>query len=208
LVWLVPGRAGGAGGAFTGGVKRLPPVGLMLFSVELTVGDGAVVVVGVVVLEGLWDPLPPQAVNAPIETTAAMPRLAAARRLSRPSFMMQLDQHVQIATVQWSDAAAELRCWPASCVAEVQPAGMAVGAGVAVTDGVKRSCCRKSQERCGLNCRVHTRRLNGQMSPNWEFETPSIAPGRITQSLHAFRANYRSQQCGDGRSDAHVATRW
>jgi hypothetical protein len=67
----------GAGGAFTGGVKRFPPVGLMLFSV-------ADDVVGVVVLEGPLGPLPPQAVNAPIETTAAMPRLAATRRVSRP----------------------------------------------------------------------------------------------------------------------------
>jgi hypothetical protein len=71
----------GAGVAFTGGVKRLPPVGLMLFSVaDEVVGE----VVGVVVLEGPLGPLPPQAVNAPIETTAATPRLAATRRVSRP----------------------------------------------------------------------------------------------------------------------------
>jgi hypothetical protein len=70
----------GAGVAVTGGVKRLPPVGLMLFSVA----DGVVDVVGGVVLEGPPGPLPPQAVNAPIETTAAMPRLAATRRPSRP----------------------------------------------------------------------------------------------------------------------------
>jgi hypothetical protein len=49
-----PGGTFGAGVAVTGGVKRLPPVGLMLFSV----GDGAgadvvVVVVVVVVLDGL-----------------------------------------------------------------------------------------------------------------------------------------------------------
>jgi hypothetical protein len=67
----------GAGVALTGGVKRLPPVGLMLFSV----GDGALVVVGVVVLEGLWEPLPLQAVSAPIEMAAAMPIPAATRRV-------------------------------------------------------------------------------------------------------------------------------
>jgi hypothetical protein len=72
----------GAGGAFTGGVKRLPPVGLMLFSVGETL-----VVVGVVE-DGPPVPPPPQAVNVPIEMTAAMPRPAAARRVSR-RFMLQ-----------------------------------------------------------------------------------------------------------------------
>jgi hypothetical protein len=70
----------GAGGALTGGVNKLPPVGLMLFSVGVT--DGAVVVV-VVVLDGLVDSLPLQAVSAPMETKAAMPRPAATRRVSR-----------------------------------------------------------------------------------------------------------------------------
>jgi hypothetical protein len=82
----VPGMAVGAGGAFTGGVKRLPPVGLMLFSVGVT--DGAVVVVGgaldgLVVLDGLGDSLSPQAVSAPMEMKAATPRLAATRRVVR-----------------------------------------------------------------------------------------------------------------------------
>jgi hypothetical protein len=77
----------GAGGAFTGGEKRLPPVGLMLFSVGETLGDGASVVVVVVVVvgvvEGPLDPLPPQAVSAPMEMKAATPRPAAARRVNR-----------------------------------------------------------------------------------------------------------------------------
>jgi hypothetical protein len=49
-----PGGTVGAGGARTEGVKRLPPVGLMLFSVgaagALLAGAGVVVVVVVVVL--------------------------------------------------------------------------------------------------------------------------------------------------------------
>ena len=48
-----PGGTVGAGGATTGGVKRLPPVGLMLFSVgagALLGGAGVVVVVVVVVV--------------------------------------------------------------------------------------------------------------------------------------------------------------
>ncbi|MCV7136774.1 hypothetical protein H7J06_27795 [Mycobacterium hodleri] len=46
----MPGTPVGAGGALTGGLNELPPVGLMLFSVG--VADGAVVVVSVV-LDGL-----------------------------------------------------------------------------------------------------------------------------------------------------------
>ena len=74
----------GAGGAFTGGLKRLPPVGLMLFSV----GDGALVVVVVVVLDGLVDSLPPQAVSTAAEMAAAMPTEAATRRVRRLFCMM------------------------------------------------------------------------------------------------------------------------
>src|SRR3954471_5923176 len=70
----------GAGGAFTGGLKLLPPVGLMLFSVGETEG---VVVVVVVVLDGPPVPPPPQAVSALIETNAAIPRPAATRRVRR-----------------------------------------------------------------------------------------------------------------------------
>lgn len=75
----MPGIPVGAGGAFTPGLKELPPVGLRLFSVGVT--EGAVVVV--VVLDGLGDSLPPQAVSAPIETNAATPIPAATRRVSR-----------------------------------------------------------------------------------------------------------------------------
>jgi hypothetical protein len=80
----------GAGGAMTGGVNRLPPVGLRFFSVGDTdvAGDGVVVVVVVVVLDGVWLPPPPQAVKTPMETKAAMPRLAATRRVSRRFFIM------------------------------------------------------------------------------------------------------------------------
>jgi hypothetical protein len=78
----VPGMAVGAGGAFTGGVKRLPPVGLMLFSVGATLE-----VVGVVE-DGPPGWPPPQAVRTPIERAAAMPTLAATRRVIR-RFMLR-----------------------------------------------------------------------------------------------------------------------
>jgi hypothetical protein len=77
----------GAGGAFTGGVNRLPPVGLMLFSVGET--DGAVVDELGVVLEGPPDSPPPQAVNAPARMAAEMPTVAATRRVSRRFFIIQ-----------------------------------------------------------------------------------------------------------------------
>lgn len=74
---LSPGIAVGAGGALTGGVNRLPPVGLIDFSVGVTEGadddDGAVVVEGVVV-SGALSELPPHAAVRPtIATTAAPP---------------------------------------------------------------------------------------------------------------------------------------
>ena len=63
----------GAGGALTGGLKELPPVGTMPFSVGVTPG----VDVGVgVVLDGLSVSLPPQAVKAAIDTKAATPSAA------------------------------------------------------------------------------------------------------------------------------------
>jgi len=73
-----PGGTFGAGVAVTGGVKRLPPVGLMLFSVgdagALLAGASLVVVVVVVVLDGLSPPPPPHAaVSAPIAMIAAPP---------------------------------------------------------------------------------------------------------------------------------------
>jgi hypothetical protein len=83
----------GAGGALTGGVKRLPPVGLIDFSVGATGGDdGAEVVALVVVVEGVvvtgaFSPCP-QAVSPPIAMIAPMPAVAARRRASRPDFML------------------------------------------------------------------------------------------------------------------------
>jgi hypothetical protein len=67
----------GAGGALTGGVKRLPPVGLIDFSVGVTEGadDGAVVVVVVVVVDvsGAFSEPPHAAVRPTIATMAAPP---------------------------------------------------------------------------------------------------------------------------------------
>jgi hypothetical protein len=81
------------GGAFTGGVNRLPPVGLIDFSVGATGGaGGAVVVVVVVVVVGVvvcgaFSPWP-QAVKAPTAMIAPMPAVAARRRANRADFMM------------------------------------------------------------------------------------------------------------------------
>jgi hypothetical protein len=82
----------GAGGAFTGGVNRLPPVGLIDFSVGAG-GGGAgvaadvvvvvVVVVGVVV-SGAFSSLAQEAVKPTIVTIAAPPTTAAIRRAIRP----------------------------------------------------------------------------------------------------------------------------
>jgi len=77
----VPGIAVGAGGAMTGGVNLLPPVGLIDFSV----GDTDVVVG--VVLEGLGFSPPPQpAVSAPMAMIALPPATSATRRAKRPDF--------------------------------------------------------------------------------------------------------------------------
>jgi hypothetical protein len=67
----VPGIAVGAGGALIGGVNRLPPVGLIDFSV----GDaeGAVVVVVVDVSGAFSEPPPHAAVRPTIATMAAPP---------------------------------------------------------------------------------------------------------------------------------------
>jgi hypothetical protein len=64
----------GAGGALTGGVNRLPPVGLIDFSVGVTEGadDGAVVVV-VVDVSGAFSELPPHAAVKPTIATMAAP---------------------------------------------------------------------------------------------------------------------------------------
>ena len=77
----------GAGGALMSGVNRLPPVGLMPFSV----GDGGtalddgdvVVVVVVVVVEGVCSPLLPHpARKAPIAISAPPPTTATKRRVN------------------------------------------------------------------------------------------------------------------------------
>src|SRR6476620_1463873 len=88
---LSPGGAVGAGGAFTGGVNRLPPVGLSDFSVGATgggagvAGDVVVVVVVVVVVSGAFcSSLAHEAVKPTIVTTAAPPTSAATRRAIRP----------------------------------------------------------------------------------------------------------------------------
>src|SRR3954470_12730498 len=93
-VELPPGMAVGAGGALTGGVNRLPPVGLIDFSVGATGGAGGavvvvlvVVVVGVVV-SGAFSPCP-QAVSVPMAMIAPMPAVAARRRAKWPDLMMR-----------------------------------------------------------------------------------------------------------------------
>src|SRR5690349_17863904 len=78
----------GAGGAFTGGVNRLPPVGLIDFSVGATggavVAADVVVVVVVVVSGAFFSSLAHEAVKPTIVTTAAPPTSAATRRAIRP----------------------------------------------------------------------------------------------------------------------------
>ena len=76
-MWFVPGTPVGAGGAFTSGLKELPPVGPMRFSVGVTsaVDEGVVVV-----LDGFSVSPPPQAVNTAIDTMAAKPSAAATPR--------------------------------------------------------------------------------------------------------------------------------
>jgi len=83
----------GAGGALIGGVNRLPPVGLIDFSVGATGEAGGamvvvlvvVVVVGVVV-SGAFPPCP-QAVSPPMAMIAPMLAVAAMRRANRPDLM-------------------------------------------------------------------------------------------------------------------------
>jgi hypothetical protein len=80
----------GAGGAFTGGVNRLPPVGLIDFSVGAGGGgagvsaDVVVVVVVVVVSGAFCSSLAHEAVKPTIVTTAAPPTSAATRRAIAP----------------------------------------------------------------------------------------------------------------------------
>jgi hypothetical protein len=80
-----PGGTVGAGGATTGGVKRFPPVGLMLFSVGAAGAlEGGVVVVVVVVVTVVLGPwlllLPHAAVNAATAMSTALPATAIRRR--------------------------------------------------------------------------------------------------------------------------------
>jgi hypothetical protein len=75
----------GAGGATTGGVKRFPPVGLMLFSVgagAALVGGAVVVVVVVVVVvdDGAWFPLVPQAAENALTAISTAPPANVSRR--------------------------------------------------------------------------------------------------------------------------------
>jgi hypothetical protein len=78
----------GAGGALMSGVNRLPPVGLMPFSVgdggaALDDGGVVVVVVAVVVVEGVCSPLLPHpARNGPIAISAPPPTTATKRRVN------------------------------------------------------------------------------------------------------------------------------
>src|SRR5258705_2780445 len=92
----------GAGGAFTGGVNRFPPLGLIDFSVGATVGGGAgvagdVVVVVVVVVDvsgAFCSSLAHEAVKPTIVTTAAPPTSAATRRAVRPMFRPNFERPV------------------------------------------------------------------------------------------------------------------
>ena len=88
MFYLLPGSLPGAGvggpGAFTGGVNRLPPVGLIDFSVGAGAGAGAdvvalvvVVVVGVVV-SGAFCSFA-QAESTPKAMIAHMPAVATRR---------------------------------------------------------------------------------------------------------------------------------
>src|SRR5215208_6968054 len=83
-----PGGTVGAGGAYTGGVNRLPPVGLMLFSVGATGGAaggevvvGAVVVVVVEVSGAFSSSLAQDADKPTIVTIAKPPATAEKRRI-------------------------------------------------------------------------------------------------------------------------------
>src|SRR5436190_1862173 len=92
----------GGGGAFTGGVNRLPPVGLIDFSVGATGGGGAgvagaVVVVVVVDVSGAFcSSLAHEAVKPTIVTMAAPPASAATRRAIRPMFSSYLPDLCQL----------------------------------------------------------------------------------------------------------------
>jgi hypothetical protein len=79
----------------TGGVNRLPPFGLIAFSVGTAAGGagmagGAAVTVTVfVTVSGAGASLPPQAVSTPMARIAPMPAVATRRRAIRPDLMMR-----------------------------------------------------------------------------------------------------------------------
>jgi hypothetical protein len=85
---LFPGMAVGAGDAWTVGVNRFPPVGLMLFSVGAGGGSPwvadwvvVVVVVGGWVVDGAFEPLPLQLmIDAANPARTATPPTTRARR--------------------------------------------------------------------------------------------------------------------------------
>jgi hypothetical protein len=99
LLRWVPGVAVGAGGASTVGVNKLPPVGLICFSVGAGAGaagalvvagaDVVAVVVGVVVLDGAsFLPVPQPAVSAPNAMSAAPLETTTVRRTERREYMV------------------------------------------------------------------------------------------------------------------------
>jgi hypothetical protein len=84
----------GAAGAITCGENKVPPVGLMLFSVGEAGGGEVVVAVVVDVVVGAggaWlPPLPQAATIAPMAIRAAPPQTATRRRPLRFGLMFQL----------------------------------------------------------------------------------------------------------------------
>jgi hypothetical protein len=97
-----PGGTDGAADAWTGGVNRFPPVGLMLFSVGDGGGvlDGVVVVVVVVVVDGAWLPLVPHAaVVAPRAMRAVPPATASMRRPIRFELIVNLLSYRRVSLV-------------------------------------------------------------------------------------------------------------
>ena len=123
----MPGMAVGAAGAFTPGVNRLPPVGLIDFSVGSTVGGGAgvagvvvvvVVVVGVVVSGPFCSSVPHAAVNEIIPMTAAPPAMTVSRRVNCPDFMMLsslspvLLRNLAFGESRWIPTTCNAKWWP------------------------------------------------------------------------------------------------
>src|SRR5258705_12162718 len=91
----MPGGSVGAGGAITCGENKLPPVGLIPFSVGVGGGVVAVVVAVVVVVvvevdgEGFWLVAHP-ATTQPIATRAAQPARAILTPLTRFELMIHI----------------------------------------------------------------------------------------------------------------------